>query len=88
MKKSVLTKLDRYYLIECIMNKPEDIDIDYHFELIEKLILKERECDEVDEREREKLIVQGMKLIVYGLKSWKIGKEREIYRINREDNKI
>ena len=43
MKKSVLTKLDRYYLIECIMNKPEDIDIDYHFELIEKLIHKERE---------------------------------------------
>ena len=66
-----------------------------NYKKIEEIILNnlfpkeiERECDEVDEREREKLIVQGMKLIVYGLKSWKIGKEREIYRINREDNKI
>jgi len=40
---SNLTQLDRYYLIECVMNKPEDIDIDYHFELIGKLIHKERE---------------------------------------------
>ena len=50
--------------------------------------MTERELDEVDEREREKLIVQGMKLIVYGLKSWKIGKERERVQQIEEDNKI
>ena len=59
-----------------------------NYKKIEKIILKERECDEVDEREREKLIVQGMKLIVYGLKSWRIGKERERVQQIEEDNKI
>ena len=49
---------------------------------------KEKEFDEVEEREREKLIVQGMKLIVYGLKSWRIGKERERVQQIEEDNKI
>ena len=48
--------------------------------------MTERELDEVDEREREKLIVQGMKLIVYGLKSWRIGKERERVVTSKEDN--
>ena len=38
MKLEKLDDHDIYSIIECIMSKPEDIIIEYHFKLIEKLL--------------------------------------------------